>query len=88
MTFDLWKLRTWLNLDEAADYLSSETGVDVDEDEILRLGLDGKLQLSVNLLKPMTAVQDCEGAESEEVEEVWDLLLKDPVLCQNSALLK
>ena len=79
MTSDLWKLREWLNLDEAAHYLSSETGLDVDEDDILRLGLDGKLRLSVNLLKPMTAVQDCEGAESEEVEGVWDLLLKDPV---------
>ena len=79
MTSNLWKLREWLNLDEAADYLSSETGVDVDEDDILRLGLDGKLQLSVNLLKPMTAIQDCEGAESEKVEGVWDLLLKGPV---------
>ena len=79
MTSGLPKLRAWLTLDEAAEYLSSETGLDVDEDDILRLGLDGKLQLSVNLLKPMTAVQDCEGAESEEVEGVWDLLLKGPV---------
>ena len=63
MTSDLLKLRTWLTLEEAADYLSSMTGLDVEEGYILRLALDGKLQLSVNLPKPMAAIQDCEGAE-------------------------
>ena len=83
MTSGLWKLRTWLTLEEAADYLSSMTGHHVDEGDILRLALDGQLQLSVNLLKPIAAIQDCEGAELEEheknVEGVWDLLLKGPV---------
>ena len=59
MTSDLWELRAWLTLKEAAGYLYSRTGLDVDESNILRLALDGKLQLSVNLPKPMTAIQDC-----------------------------
>ena len=83
MTSDLWKLRAWLTLKEAADYLSSKTGLDVDEGDILRLALDDKLQLSVNLPKPIAAIQDCEGAELAEhrknVEGAWDLLLKGPV---------
>ena len=83
MTSDLWKLRAWLTLKEAAEYLSSKTGLDVDEGDILRLALDGKLQLSLNFLKPIEAIQDCEGAELEEheknVEGVWDLLVQGPV---------
>ena len=83
MTSDLWKLRARLTLKEAADYLSSKTGLDVDEGDILRLALDDKLQLSVNLPKPIAAIQDCEGAELAEhrknVEGAWDLLLKGPV---------
>ena len=83
MTSHRWKLRAWLTLKEAADYLSSKTGLDVDEGNILRLALDDKLQLSVNLPKPIAAIQDCEGAELAEhrknVEGVWELLLKGPV---------
>ena len=83
MTSDLWKLRAWLTLKEAAEYLSSKTGLDVDEGDILRLALDGKLQLSVNLLKPIAAIQDCEGAELEahrtQIEGNWDLLVQGPV---------
>ena len=83
MTSSLLKLRAWLTLNEAADYLSSMTGLDVEEGDILRLTLDGQLQLSVNLLKPIAAIQDCEGAELEahrkKVEGVWDLRLKGPV---------
>ena len=82
MTSDPLKLRTWLTLEEAADYLSSMTGLDVEEGYILRLALDGKLQLSVNLPKPMAAIQDCEGAElaghRKKIEGVCDFLLKGP----------
>ncbi len=83
MTSDLWKLRAWLTLKEAADYLSSKTGLDVDESNILRLALDGKLQLSLNFLKPIEAIQYREGAELEEhrtqIEGIWDLLVQGPV---------
>ena len=83
MTSDLWKLRAWLTLKEAADYLSSKTGLDVDESNILRLALDGKLQLSLKFLKPIEAIQYREGAELEEhrtqIEGVWDLLVQGPV---------
>ena len=84
MTSDLLKLRTWLTLEEAADYLSSMTGLNVEEGYILRLALDGKLQLSVNLPKPMAAIQDCEGAElaghRKKIEGVCDFLLKGALL--------
>ena len=83
MTSDLWKLRAWLTLKEAADYLSSKTGLDVDESNILRLALDGKLQLSLNFLKPIEAIQYREGAELEEhrtqIEGMWDLLVQGRV---------
>ena len=83
MTSDLWELRAWLTLKEAAEYLSSKTGLDVDESNILRLALDGKLQLSLNFLKPIEAIQYREGAELEEhrtqIEGIWDLLVQGPV---------
>ena len=83
MTSDLWELRAWLTLKEAADYLSSKTGLDVDESNILRLALDGKLQLSLKFLKPIEAIQYREGAELEEhrtqIEGMWDLLVQGPV---------
>ena len=47
-------------------YLYFKAGLDVDESNILRLALDGKLQLSLNFLKPIEAIQYREGAELEE----------------------
>ena len=82
MTSGLLKLRTWLNLQEASAYLSSEIGHDVYEGDILGLARDGELQLSVKLPQPMKAIQDCEGAElaghRTEIEGVYDFLLKGP----------
>ena len=82
MTSSLLKLRAWLTLKEAAAYLSSKTGDDVDEVGILRLALDGKLQASVKLPQPMEAIQVCEGTElagrRKGIEGVWDLSLKGP----------
>lgn len=46
----LFGLREWLNLSETAQYLSSILGEDVKESDILRLGLDGHLTLSVNFI--------------------------------------
>ena len=83
MTSDLWELRAWLTLKEAAGYLYFKAGLDVDESNILRLALDGKLQLSLNFLKPIKAIQYREGAELEEhrtqIEGIWDLLVQGPV---------
>ena len=82
MTSGLLKLRTWLTLREASNYLSSTIDYDVPEGDIVQLALDDKLQLSVKLLKPIAAIQDCEGAELAEyrknIEGVRDLLLKGP----------
>ena len=82
MTSGLLKLRTWLTLREASNYLSSTIDHDVREGDIVQLALDDRLQLSVKLLKPIAAIQDCEGAELAEyrknIEGVWDLLLKGP----------
>ena len=83
MTSDLWELRAWLTLKEAAGYLYFMASLDVDESNILRLALDGKLQLSLNFLKPIEAIQYREGAELEEhrtqIEGIWDLLVQGPV---------
>ena len=80
MTSDLWELRAWLTLKEAAGYLYFKVGLDVDESNILRLALDGKLQLSLKFLKPIEAIQYREGAELEEhrtpIEGIWDLLVQ------------
>ena len=46
----LYKLREWLAIPEAAASLSSDLGQNVTEDEILRLGLEGRLRLSVRFL--------------------------------------
>ena len=82
MTSGLLKLRTWLTLEEASAYLSSEIGHDVYEGDILGLARDGQLQLSVKLPQPMKAIQDCEGAElaghRKNIEGVCDFLLKGP----------
>ena len=46
------RLREWLTVPEAAAYLSSAFGEQVTEAEVLRLGLDGQLSLSVNFVNP------------------------------------
>jgi hypothetical protein len=50
----LYKLREWLQLEEAASYLSEALGETVDSASILRLALDGYLRLSVNLVNKAT----------------------------------
>ena len=71
MTSSLLKLRTWLTLKEAAAYLSSKTGDDVDEVGILRLALDGKLQASVKLPQPMEAIQVWRGHRVGRAQEEY-----------------
>lgn len=47
----LWDLREWLTLPEAAHYLASILLVAVSEADVLRLALDGHLQLSVRFMR-------------------------------------
>ncbi|ADI30177.1 hypothetical protein [Methylotenera versatilis] len=46
----LFEFKTWLTLDAAAQYLSSILGDSVNSADVLQLGLDGYLKLSVNFL--------------------------------------
>lgn len=46
----LFKLKEWLNIDEAALHFSSAIGETVEKKDIFRLALDGHLTLSVNLV--------------------------------------
>lgn len=46
----LAKFRQWLEIEEAAQYLSAVWGESVTPADVLRLGLDGKLTLSVHLV--------------------------------------
>ncbi len=50
----LLNLKQWLTIKDAARHLSILFGEDVGEADILRLGLDKKLQLSVNLVNHAT----------------------------------
>ena len=46
-TGHLFKLKEWLTISEAAKYLSKIFGEEVNESDVLRLGIDGHLKLSV-----------------------------------------
>jgi hypothetical protein len=46
---DLWKLREWLEVGDAAEYLTVELGSPVSVADVLRMGLEGRLELSVDL---------------------------------------
>ena len=80
MTRNLWKLREWLTISEAARYLSSARGEEVCKADILRLGLDGHLTLSVNLPSGTKGLFHPAGADTatrptsmQRIEGVWDL---------------
>lgn len=60
----LEKLKGWLSIEDAAKRLSSSAGEGISEADILRLGLDGHLTLSVYFVNPMTGV--LRGIESLE----------------------
>ena len=75
---DLWKLREWLRVDEAAQYLSVEMGSPVSVADVLRLGLEGHLELCVDL--PAGADAKCwEGVPTpaeprrRRIEGLWTL---------------
>lgn len=82
MTPDLWKLREWLTISQAAEYLSSKIDDDVSEADILRLGLDGQLKLSVNLPSGTKGWFHREGTDTStrptsmtRIDGLWDLLM-------------
>jgi hypothetical protein len=84
MTSDLWALREWLTIAEAARYLSSAIGEKVGEADILRLGLDGQLKLSVHLPSGTKGWFHPDGADPAtrptsmtRIEGLWDLLMVD-----------
>ena len=54
----LFKLKKWLTIQEAARHLAISFGEEVSEADVLRLGLDGHLKLSVNFVNRASA---CRG---------------------------
>ena len=83
MTPDLWKLREWLTISEAAQYLSSAMKQEVSESDILRLGLDAQLKLSVSLPTGTKGWYHPEGVDVTRrptsvtlIDGVWDLAME------------
>ncbi len=72
----LFKLKEWLTLKDTAQYLSVLFKEDVSEADVLRLGLDGCLKLSVNFVNLSFAkcgkAVSCEDAEWYTPEEISD----------------
>ena len=52
---NLWKLKEWLTLDEAADVLTEILGDSIKELDILRWAIAGKINLGLNFLAPFYA---------------------------------
>jgi hypothetical protein len=52
----LFNLREWVELEDAARYLSILVGEETRPDDVLRLGLDGHLSLSVRFVTAVTAL--------------------------------
>ena len=85
----LWKLREWLTISEAAQYLSSvigerpESAQGIGGSEVLRLALDRHLKLSVNLPTGTKGWFHPDGADvttrptsMERIDGLWDLLME------------
>ena len=68
----LWKLRPWLDLSEAARYLSESTGTSIDDKSILRSALDGQIKLSVHFSDKIPAIRIMREDADQTMEE------KDP----------
>lgn len=67
----LFNLKEWLTVADAARHLSIVFGEDVTEADVLRLGLDGRLRLSVYFVNHATAL--C-GKVISLAETDWELL--------------
>ncbi|MCH4878883.1 hypothetical protein EQV97_16010 [Pseudomonas sp. TMW22090] len=63
-------LKDWLAIKDAAKRLSVSVGRDISETDILRLGLDGRLTLSVYFVNPVTGdLRDIELLEKDPFED-------------------
>ena len=81
----LWKLREWLTIDEAAQYLSSAIDQRVGRADVLRLALDGKLTLVVHLppgavggVHPDGTDVTARPRERTGNDGLWDLSMDGP----------
>ncbi|MBS0339213.1 MAG: hypothetical protein JSS56_01715 [Proteobacteria bacterium] len=68
----LLRLREWLTVEEAARHLSIMFGEEVSEADVLRLGLDGHLRLSVHFVNHANARR---GRVSRYTREAMDAIL-------------
>ena len=78
----LWKLREWLTIHESAVYLSSKIGSTVNGKDILRLALDGHLQLSVDIPGVVQArFEEIFNGQARsrvtQIQGLWDLVVLD-----------
>jgi hypothetical protein len=89
----LLKLKQWLTVPDAARHLSIVFGEDVSEADVLRLGLDGHLTLSVNFINyamarygPVVPLQDAKRhtiispINNEPIEMVEGVVIGDQVV--------
>ena len=79
----LRKLREWLTIEEAASELSTALSEDVDASDVLRLVLDGQLQLSIQLPAKTTArcrKLDDDAPDAPQthrtIDGVWDVPMR------------
>ena len=79
----LRKLREWLTIEEAASELSTALSEDVDASDVLRLVLDGQLQLSIQL--PAKTTARCQKLDDDApdarqthrtIDGVWDVPMR------------
>lgn len=63
----LWKLKSWLSLDEGANMISTVLGESVEVKDLYRFALDGHLKLSVNFVNP-TPFKKVTVIKSEDVQ--------------------
>lgn len=61
----IYKLKKWLSLDEVAKRLSLETKDDITKGDVLQLGIDGELRISIRIPIDVTA-KKCEFIKMEE----------------------
>ena len=71
----LYRLREWLTIPDAAAHLSIAFGEEVTEAEVLQLGLDNRVGLSVKFLNP---VQGLPGKAAKSVDPAGDILSQEP----------
>ena len=85
----LRKLREWLTIEETASELSTALSEDVDASDVLRLVLDGQLQLSIRL--PAKTTARCRKLDDDApnapwtrrtIDGVWDVPMVDSAKSQ------